>query len=150
MLALSRYLFLTGALPFLLLGLAHVLATPRGPGESRGLSPRDPAFREAMTAQPLLLTSRTNLWLAWVGFNLSHALGAILFGAVVLLVGRSQEAFRAQAGLFLPLAVVVAGLYLALGLRYWFRTPVVGIALSNACFVASWILFASGASASAR
>ena len=141
---LSRYISLMGALPFVVLGIAHAFATPRTPAQSKGLSPRDPVLREAMTKDTVLLTRRTTLWLAWVGFNLSHSLGAVLFGAVVLLVGRSQASFQAQAGVFLPFAIVVSGLYLLLGLRYWFRTPIVGIALSGVCFVASWVLFVIG------
>jgi hypothetical protein len=141
---LSRYISLMGALPFVVLGIAHAFATPRTPAQSKGLSPRDPVLREAMTKDSVLLTRRTTLWLAWVGFNLSHSLGAVLFGAVVLLVGRSQASFQTQAGVFLPFAIMVSGLYLLLGLRYWFRTPIVGIALSGVCFVASWVLFVMG------
>jgi hypothetical protein len=138
----SRTLFLFGALPFVIRGLAHAFHTPRAPAESKGLSPRDPALREAMVRETLLLTRRTNLWLCWVGFNLSHSLGAVLFGVVVLLVGRTPASFQAQAGVFLPLAVVVSGVYLVLGLRYWFRTPILGIAVSSACFLAAWAAFA--------
>jgi hypothetical protein len=141
---LSRYIFLIGALPFVLLGIAHALATPLTPAEAKGLSPRDPAFREAMSKETVLLTRRTNLWLAWVGFNLSHSLGAVLFGAMVLLIGRSPASYQAQAPCFAPLAVVVSGLYLALGLRYWFRTPIVGIALSGLCYATSWALLLIG------
>jgi hypothetical protein len=141
---IGRYLFLAGALPFVVLGLAHALATPRTPAEAKGLSPRDPALRDAMVRESVFLTRRTSLWLAWVGFNLSHSLGAVLFGAVVLLIGRSPASFRAEAGMFLPLAVVVSGLYLVLGVRYWFRTPIIGIALSGVCFLASWVLFVIG------
>jgi len=144
MLELSRYLFLVGAVPFVLLGLAHVCATPRTPAESKPFSPRDRAFREAMAEETILLTPRTTLWLAWIGFNLSHSLGAMVFGAVVLLIGRSPASFQSEARVFVPLAVVVSGLYLVLGLRYWFRTPIVGSALSGVCFVTSWILFAIG------
>lgn len=112
---IDRYLFLAGALPFVVLGVAHAFATPRTPAEAKGLSPRDPALRDAMVRESVLLTRRTNLWLAWVGFNLSHSLGAVLFGALVLLIGRSPASFRAEAGVFLPLAVVVSGLYLVPG-----------------------------------
>src|SRR5687767_13603805 len=113
---LSRLLFLAGAMPFVVLGLAHALATPRTPAQAKGLSPRDPALREAMAQDTVLLTRRTNMWLAWVGFNLSHSLGAVLFGAVVVLIGRSQATFEAQGALFLPLAVLVSGAYLVLGI----------------------------------
>lgn len=43
---LSRYLFLLGALPFIVLGTAHALATPLTPDENKGLSPRDLAYRQ--------------------------------------------------------------------------------------------------------
>lgn len=133
----SRYLFLLGALPFVVLGIVHALATPLKPEDSKGLSPRDPAYRQGMTGQTVLLTRRTNLWLAWVGFNLSHSLGAVMFGVVVLLVARSPAAFEANWPVFIPLAVAVSGIYLAIGLRYWFRTPIIGILISNVCFVSS-------------
>ncbi len=141
-LELSRYLFLMGALPFIVLGLAHVAATPQTPADSKGLSPRDPAVRDAMARDSMLLTRRTTLWLAWVGFNLSHSLGAILFGVVIVLIGRSNASFHSQASVFLPLAVLVSATYLALGVRYWFRTPIIGISLACACFLVSWVLFA--------
>ena len=141
-LELSRYLFLIGALPFIVLGLAHAAATPQTPADAKGLSPRDPAVRDAMAHDSVLLTRRTTLWLAWVGFNLSHSLGALLFGAVVVLIGRSSASFEAQATVFLPLAVLVSATYLVLGVRYWFRTPIIGISLASVCFVVSWVLFA--------
>jgi hypothetical protein len=137
---LSRYLFLLGALPFVVLGIAHALATPLTLEESKGLSPRDLAFRQGMAEQTVLLTRRTNLWLSWVGFNLSHSLGAVLFGVVVLLIGRSPATFAANWPTFVPLAMVVSGAYLAIGLRYWFRTPIVGIIVSSVCFVSSGAL----------
>jgi hypothetical protein len=137
---LSRYFFLLGALPFVLLGIAHALATPLTPDESKGLSPRDLAYRHSMAEQTLLLTRRTNLWLAWVGFNLSHSLGAVLFGVVVLLVGRSSAAFGFNWPVFVPLAIVVSGVYLAVGVRYWFRTPIIGITISSVCFALSGML----------
>lgn len=141
MVEISRYLFLAGALPFLFLGVAHALATQLHPEQSRGLSPRDPAVRSAMLRDFIVLTRRTNVWLAWVGFNLSHSLGAVLFGAVVVLIARNQASFAAQAGLFLPLAVIVSGLYLVLAILFWFRTPIIGVALSSVCFALSWALF---------
>lgn len=137
---LARYVFLLGALPFLILGIAHALATPLTPEESKGLSPRDPEYRQGMVEQTVLMTRRTNLWLTWVGFNLSHSLGAVLLGVVVLLVGRSPATFTANWPAFVPLAIVVSGAYLAIALRYWFRTPMIGILISCVCFVSSGVL----------
>ena len=76
---LSRYLYLAGALPFFVLGLAHLAVTPRAPADVKGLSPSDPQLAEAMTRSGLRLTRRTDMWRAWVGFNLSHGLGVVVF-----------------------------------------------------------------------
>jgi hypothetical protein len=142
-LEISRLLFLAGALPFVGLGLLHAWVTPRTLAERKGLSPRDAALREAMSTAHLFLTRRTTLWQTWVGFNFSHSLGAVLFGLVVLLIGRSPASFTAQGPVFLPFAILVSTTYLVIGLLYWFRTPNLGITLSLACFVASGLLFFS-------
>ena len=135
---LSRYLFLAGAVPFIFLGTAHAVFTPLRASDRKPLSPRDPAVTDAMTQAHVVLTRRTDLWSAWVGFNLSHSLGAVLFGVVVLVVGRSAESFAAQASIFVPLATAIAATYVAIGLAYWFNRPISGCAISLACFVASW------------
>ena len=145
MLELSRYLFLIGALPFIVFGLLHAAATPQTPAHAKGLSPRDPTVRDAMAHDTILLTRRTTVWLAWVGFNLSHSLGLLLVGVVVALIGRTSASFQAQAAVFLPLAVLVSATYLVLGVRYWFRTPIIGISLASVCFLVSWVLFATAA-----
>jgi hypothetical protein len=137
---LSRYLFLAGAAPFVVLGLLHARATPLATTDRKGLSPADPALADAMAHGRMLLTKRTDLWRAWVGFNLSHSLGAVAFGAFVLAVGRSAESFAAQAAVCGPLAVAVSGAFLAIGVRYWFRTPIAGCAVAFACFALSWVL----------
>jgi len=142
---LCRYLFMAGALPFIILGTLHALATPTRVDQARGLSPQDPAIRDAMQAEPLLMTRRTSLWWAWVGFNLSHSLGAVLFGAVVVLLGRSSASFTPQAHLFMPLAILTSSSYLYLAARYWFRTPIIGVGFSTACFIGSYVLFLFGA-----
>lgn len=137
---LGRWLFVAGALPYLILGAAHAVHTPRGVDERKGLSPADRALPSAMAASPLALTRRTDVWRAWVGFNYSHSLGVVLIGVVVLLIGRDAATYAAQGPAFRPLAIVTSAAYLLLASRYWFRTPIAGCALSLGLFVAAWIL----------
>jgi hypothetical protein len=137
---LSRYLFLAGALPFLFLGSLHAWYTPRTPEERNGLSPADPDVAEAMTRTHPVLTRRINLWQGWVGFNLSHSLGVVMLGALVVIAGRNPAAFSANAAAFVPFAMVLAAAYLAIGIRYFFRVPIAGCALSLALFASSGIL----------
>lgn len=141
---LSRWLFLVGALPMLVLGIAHAVATPLSRTARKGLTPRDPALIDAMAGSHVLLTRRIDVWRAWVGFNLSHSLGVVLFAVVVLAVGRNADTFQAEGPVFLPLAVVVSGAYMLIGVRYWFRTPIAGCALSFGCFLAASVAALAG------
>src|SRR5712692_6945270 len=100
---LSRYFFLAGALPFLVLGVAHAVVTPLAVADRKGLAPSDVELSSAMAKTRLLLTKRTDMWLAWVGFNLSHSLGILLFAAFVLVIGRNDVSFAEQARLCVPL-----------------------------------------------
>ena len=134
----ARWAFIVGALPFLVLGVAHLRHTPLRVTDRKGLSPRDPALAEAMTRTSPMLTSATDIWRAWVGFNISHSAGAILFALFVLIIGRSPESFAGQAMVVLPLSVAIAVSYLWMAVRYWFRIPVIGISVSLAAFLASW------------
>jgi len=136
---LSRYLYLAGALPFFVLGLAHLAATPRAPVDVKGLSPSDPQLAEAMTRSGLRLTRRTDMWRAWVGFNLSHGLGVLVFALFVFVTGRSASVFATEARIGIPAAFVIATVYLWLARRYWFRTPFIGCLLAAVLFLASGI-----------
>jgi hypothetical protein len=132
---LSRYLFLAAAGPFILLGGLHGWWTLRDTRRPTAFWPTDPRLRDAMAASGLLLTRRTTVWRAWLGFNLSHSLGALVFGIVLVLGARTGEEFDRQAPLLLPLGLVTALLYLVLAVRFWFRAPAVAIALSVLCLV---------------
>ena len=144
MLHLSRYLFLAGATPFVVLGLAHAMATPLAAGDRKGLSPRAPDLADAMARTSPRLTNRTDMWRAWVGFNLSHSLGAFVFGAFVITVGRSAGSYGELASIAVPFASVVSTAYLGLAVKYWFRIPILGCALSVGSFLASWALLVLG------
>lgn len=141
---LSRLCFLAGAVPYLFLGAAHAWHTPRHPKDRKGLSPRDPGLSEAMTRSTPRLTDRTDIWNAWVGFNYSHSLGAVLFGAFVVLIGRSEANFATEAALATPLALLISLGYLLLGIKYWFRTPIIGIGVSVVLFLAAWTIHLAG------
>jgi hypothetical protein len=93
---LSRYIFLMGAVPFIVLGSVHALHTPLRADQEKALSPRDPAYRKNMMQETPFLSRRLNLWVGWVSINWSHSLGIVVFGVTVLLAGRSGAAFEAN------------------------------------------------------
>lgn len=116
----------------LLLGSAHLLFTFRGPA----FMPRDRALKARMEEVVPVISRETTMWKAWVGFNASHSVGAILFGAVYGYLALLHPAFLFASHFLLALGFVTLCGYLALARRYWFRTPFRGILLALVLYVA--------------
>jgi hypothetical protein len=118
------------------LGLLHLVYTFWG---SR-LTPRDPALRVRMDEVSPVISRETTMWRAWVGFNASHGMGAILFGLIYgfLSIAHSQLLFESPFLLVVGLGMVVG--FLVLGKAYWFSVPFTCISVSLACYVASIVM----------
>jgi len=125
-----KYLFVAGAVPFLILGILHIAYTFMDERQPRRLAPRDRDLVENMRADTLILTKETTVWRAWIGFNLSHGLGIVFFGgALIYMAALHFEPVRNAAPVVLVAAPVVAAAYLGLSLRYWFSIPAIGSGL---------------------
>ncbi len=88
-----------------------------------------------MQQSSIRLHRTINLWDAWLGFNLSHSLGVVLFGAAFLYVGVHEPIAFAQSWLLQACAVAVSAIYLILSLKFWFSKPAIGSAIGLVCFV---------------
>jgi hypothetical protein len=134
---LRETLFLVGAALFGLLGIGHGLLTLRDLRVPRSFTPIDENVRRAMAESRLRLAPQTTMWNAWVGFNLSHSLGLVMFGTVCAELALRDFGTVAESP-FLRFGSVVVGLiYLLLALRFWFWVPVVLSAAGTLCFVVS-------------
>ena len=128
-----RYLFVAGAVPFLLLGLLHIVYSILDERKPRRIVPRDPELAERMLADTLILTRQTTVWRAWIGFNISHGLGVVLFAGAVLYGAIVHfDPVRRAAPELLFAATAIASLYCLLSMRYWFRIPAVGSGIGAA------------------
>lgn len=137
-----RVLLSIGGGIFALLGCLHALYTFLDLRVPRRIVPDDPAVIAAMARSNVRLArGGTTMWKAWVGFNFSHSLGAVLFGALCIAIGSrlSELALSPVVLLVLP---VISAIYLILGVRYWFRVPIAGIAIATACLLAAWLAYA--------
>ena len=133
---LANILVGLSALIITLLGSAHLVFTFSGPK----LLPRYPALTSQMKRVSPRISDQTTMWRAWIGFNASHSMGAILFGLVfgylalvhpTLLFGST---FLSVVGF-----LMLTGL-LALARRYWFSTPFRGIAIALGCYIAGQVI----------
>ncbi len=117
----------------LTLGVLHLVYTFWGPK----LTPRDPALHVRMRQVSPVITKETTMWRAWVGFNASHSMGAILFGLIYgfLAIVHSQLLFQSPFLLMVGLAML--GGFFTLGKVYWFSVPFTGVGIALACYAAS-------------
>lgn len=130
-----------GGLVFAILGSLHAVYTWADTRKPRRLVPDTPSVIEAMSSSSVRLSrGGTTVWRAWIGFNFSHSLGAVMFGVGCIALGLSLRSIvLPKAALLVP--VVIGCVYLWLAIRYWFRIPVIGIATGTACFAAGWVIY---------
>jgi hypothetical protein len=114
------------------LGTLHLVYTFHGPK----LRPRDRALPQQMAQSALVLTRETTVWKAWIGFNASHSLGAMLFGVVYADLALTHPAVLWGS----PVLLIAGGALLAalawLGRCYWFSVPFRGIVLALLLYAA--------------
>jgi hypothetical protein len=139
----TKYLLDLGGGIFVLLGSLHAVYTFLDIRRPRRLVPQEPSVARAMAETPVRLArGGTTMWRAWVGFNFSHSLGAVLFGTLCIGTGLVLGTGMLPAWALFVLAVV-AGLYLGLSLLYWFRIPTAGIAIATICILLAWLTYAT-------
>jgi hypothetical protein len=130
-------LYAAGGAIFCVLGAVHAVTMLTDLRLPRRLVPGNPALIAAMTGSRVRLAGdATNMWRAWIGFNLSHSLGAMLFGAMAI----SWPVVATGHELLAWLPAAVGALYLAIGLRFWFSVPNAGIAAATLAFAAAALL----------
>ncbi len=138
---MSQYLLIAGGTLFSILGLLHAIYTICDIYRPRRLAPIDKAVIDQMASAGVRLArGRTNMWDAWLGFNLSHGLGTVIFGLVC--VGAGVFAWRLalpRAALLIP--VLVGVIYFLLAIRFWFRVPAIGIAIGTGFLFMGWLLY---------
>jgi len=127
-----------GGFIFVIMGVVHGLLSVIDVFRPTQFTPKDDSVRLAMKSTTVkFLSARANVWEAWLGFNISHSLGMLVFGAAVIWLGLNLEHFKVtSAALLIP--AVIGLIYLLLSVRFWFYAPAVASAIATACFVAAW------------
>ena len=128
-----QILFAAGAAIFVLLGTIHIIYT----FFTVNFEARDAATTAAMKAASPVLTRRTSIWKCWIGFNASHSLGVLIFGAIYLVLALGHMSVLRDSPTLTWLPVASGAAYTALARRYWFVNPFIGVAVATACFLAA-------------
>lgn len=127
----AKYLIIAGSLVLLVLGTMHLWYTFF---TNRFLA-RDARTVEKMKKDFPVLTRRTTMWKAWIGFNASHSSGAMFIGLVNIIIACQYfEIYQKSVSLLLLNDITVL-FYLFLAKRYWFKIPFTGICITAICFI---------------
>lgn len=116
----------------LILGGIHLAYTFHGPK----FDPRDPALAVAMRVVSPVISRETTMWKAWVGFNASHAMGAILFGLVYGYLALMQRDLLFSSPYLQVVGLAMVGGFVALGRVYWFSVPYRSCQVALLCYCA--------------
>jgi hypothetical protein len=80
------------------------------------------------------------LWNGWIGFNGGHGLCILLFAVTYLVLAVGHMSWLRDSPTLTWLPVAGGAVYFSLG-RHWFRTPVIGLAIATAGFLAAALAF---------
>ena len=130
-----QLLLIVGSGIFVLLGAAHGVLTLQDLGNPRNFTPRDAELRTAMQQSSVAFHPKINLWQAWMGFNLSHSLGLVMFGGTFLYVGVFHSLLFSQSPLLQGCSILIPAAYLAMSLKFWFSKPAIYTGISMGCFI---------------
>lgn len=124
------------------LGLLHAVYTLLDERNPRRLAPDDPAVVAAMQGTTLRLSrGATTMWQAWISFNLTHSLAALMLGAACFIVAACFRRFAFPPAALFALAGVSL-LVTLIGLRYWFAVPRIGSLVATLCLLAAALSYA--------
>ena len=132
---IAQYLWIAGSLPFILLGTIHLLYT----FFTNKFSSVNTVVDEAMKRNHPVLTRKTTMWKAWIGFNASHSAGAIYIGLINLFLGIEHFAIIKKPEVMV-LNIVTVLFYLWLAKKYWFTTPFKGMLVATICFIVAAVI----------
>lgn len=133
-------LLIAAGLIYMGLGGLHAFYAWQDEAEPRRFAPDDPAVLAGMQRATIRLTrGATTVWRGGLGFHYSHSMGAVLFGALAVLIGADHGHLDLPGWVF-PAFAVWSALYMVVAWRYWFRIPLIGTAIATACFVAATVV----------
>jgi hypothetical protein len=131
---ISELIMIGGGI-FAFMGLAHGLGTLLDVFRPTLFTPMDDSVRVGMRSTGVKFTGgRADMWNAWLGFNLSHSLGVLIFGAAAVWLGLNMDQVKVTSSMLVA-PIVIGLIYLILSIRFWFFAPTIGSAVATGFFV---------------
>lgn len=132
----AKYLWEAGSVMLVCLGTVHLYYT----FFTNMFSSKNLRMVEEMKSSCPILTKRTTVWKAWIGFNASHSIGVIFIGIINFYLAAKYFSVFYLDHFFFLFNILTIGFYLWLAKKYWFRIPFIGVLIALSCFIFSYIL----------
>jgi len=134
--------FIVGAALFMAAGGGHALAAVFDVVRPTFFTPVDDRVRATMETTtfrfrrmwPFADDVSPSMWRLWLGFNVSHGVGAFTFGLFCVLLASHDYALVERIGAVQPLTIAFAATYFVLALRFWFYVPAAITGGATVCF----------------
>ena len=103
------------------------------------LTPVEGQMETAMKRVVPRISSGTTMWKAWVGFNVSHSMGLMLFGLIYGYLTVYQWEVLRRSYFLSGLGLLVLVGYVVLARVFWFKDPLIGVSTATLLYVAGFI-----------
>ena len=133
---ITKLLMSASASIILVLGTLHLVYTFWG----TKLTPRDPAVQTSMERTPPVISDETTMWRCWTGYNTTHSLSLILFGAIYLYLAVRHTEFLFGSTFLLAVGFAMLASLLLVSRAYLFSIPLFGVTVSLISYVASVVM----------
>jgi hypothetical protein len=132
---ISRILIGAGAAIFLYLGSVHLTYT----FFTHKFSPRESQLETAMKEVAPRISSETTMWKAWIGFNISHSMGALLFGLTYAYLVVCQWELLQRSYFLTVIGLLMLIGYVVVARIFWFKGPLIGALAAMLLYVAGFV-----------
>ncbi len=139
--------FTVGAIVFMAAGGGHALLTLVDTVRPTWFTPIDDSVRPVMQGTGIRFRglfagdgSTPSIWTFWLGFNVSHGLGAFTFGLLCLLISSYDFELVERIDAFQLVTIAVSAAYFAIALRYWFWVVRILTGAATVCFTVAVVL----------
>lgn len=141
--------FIVGTIPMMVAGGLHAALTVLDAARPTFFMPIGDSVRREMDGDGMRFralfpgnAATPTVWRLWLGFNLSHGLGAFAFGLFCLLIATHDFDLVGSIGGLRAVTIAVPAAYFAISLAFWFYVPALVTATATSCFVVSAVLAA--------
>ena len=103
------------------------------------LIPVDGQLETAMKRVAVRISSETTMWKVWIGFNVSHSMGLMLFGLIYGYLTVYRWDVLQKSYFLAGLGLVVLVSYVVLARVFWFSDPLIGVSVATLLYVVGFV-----------